>query len=141
MLIGVETIDATRKTRIQSAIQPRGRRCQPRYPPMPAANPIPSETSEYQAAIGSTVPALMKLAMNPESAPTQGPARMPPRTVPIESRKRGRLSSLSMERPAQSMAMQTGISTIPRVFRRNLNADSQAMVLVLALSIGPIRQD
>src|SRR5205807_3076434 len=59
----------------------------------------------------------------------------------IESRKRGRLSSLSMERPAQSMAMQTGISTIPRVFRRNLNADSQAMVLVLALSIGPIRQD
>src|SRR2546421_12215247 len=122
MLIGVETIDATRKTRIQSAIQPRGRRCQPRYPPMPAANPIPSETSEYQAAIGSTVPALMKLATKPESAPTQGPARMPPRTVPIESRNTGRLSALSIERPAQLIPIQTGIRTMARVLSRTLKA-------------------
>src|SRR2546430_1179884 len=89
---------------------------------MPAAMPIASEMIEYGAAIGSTVPELMKFVMRPAMPPTHGPARRPPSTVPIESRKSGSFKVLAIACPAQSMAMQTGMSTIASVFILTLNA-------------------
>src|ERR1700730_8713077 len=89
---------------------------------MPAATPIASETIAYGAAIGSTVPELMKVTIKPEMPPTQGPARIPPSTVPIESRKSGSLRVLAIAWPTQSIAMQTGMRTMARVFILTLNA-------------------
>src|SRR5712692_7019642 len=87
--------------------------------------------------MGSVVRALMRLVMKPARPPTQGPARIPPRIVPIESRKRGSLRPVAIACPAQSIAMQTGMRTMPSVFSRNLKADSQGIAgLPPALSIG-----
>ena len=81
-----------------------------------------SEITEYGAAIGSTVPELMKFVIRPAMPPTQGPARRPPNTVPIESRNRGSLRVLAIAWPAQSIAIQTGMRTMARVFILTLNA-------------------
>ena len=89
---------------------------------MPAAMPMASDITEYGAAIGSTVPELMKFVMRPARPPTQGPARRPPSTVPIESRNSGNLRVLATAWPAQSIAIQTGMRTMARVFILTLNA-------------------
>src|SRR5438270_3176318 len=104
---------------------------------MPAAMPIASEITQYGAAIGSTVPELMKLVIRPARPPTHGPARRPPRTVPIESRNSGSFNVVASAWPAQSMAMQTGMRTIASVFSLNLNASSTPKVKPLLVPWSP----
>src|SRR6266851_587081 len=64
----------------------------------------------------------MKFVMSPAMPPTHGPARRAPSTVPIESRNKFRWSVLATACPAQSMAIQTGMRTMARVFILTLNA-------------------
>src|SRR5438105_12437835 len=78
----------------------------------------------------------MRLVMKPAMPPTQGPARMPPRMVPIESRNSGSFKLVAIAWHTQSIAMHTGISTIPSVLNRSLKAFSKP-IAIPAESIRP----